>query len=126
MELYEIKNGLEKARSLLAELFISIDIEGLKREIEGLTVQTMDEHFWDDQEHAKKIYDQLNEMKKSTDVYDHLISSLNDLEETYEYVKETEDDEFKVEFDKEIIKQRVKRLQDEFLEYAKDENIKKI
>ena len=55
MELYEIKNGLEKARSLLAELFISIDIEGLKREIEGLTVQTMDEHFWDDQEHAKKI-----------------------------------------------------------------------
>ena len=36
MELYEIKNGLEKARSLLAELFISIDIEGLKREIEGL------------------------------------------------------------------------------------------
>ena len=37
-----------------------------------------------------------------------------------------EDDEFKVEFDKESIKQRVKRLQDEFLEYAKDENIKKI
>ena len=59
----------------------------------------MDEHFWDDQEHAKKIYDQLNEMKKSTDVYDHLISSLNDLEETYEYVKETEDDEFKEALD---------------------------
>lgn len=38
----------------------------------------------------------------------------------------SEDDEFKVEFDKESIKQRVKRLQDEFLEYAKDENIKKI
>ena len=38
----------------------------------------------------------------------------------------SEDDEFKIEFDKESIKQRVKRLQDEFLEYAKDENIKKI
>ena len=38
----------------------------------------------------------------------------------------SEDDEFKVEFDKESIKQRVKRLQDEFLEYTKDENIKKI
>lgn len=38
----------------------------------------------------------------------------------------SEDDEFKVEFDKESIKQRVKRLQDEFLEYVKDENIKKI
>ena len=50
MELYEMKNGLEKARSLLNELFISIDIDGLKREIEGLTVQTMDENFWNDQE----------------------------------------------------------------------------
>ena len=46
MELYEVKNGLERARLLLNELFVSIDIEGLKREIEGLTVQTLDEHFW--------------------------------------------------------------------------------
>lgn len=45
--------------------------------------------------------------------------------ETAEKIK-SEDDEFKVEFDKESIKQRVKRLQDEFLEYAKYENIKKI
>lgn len=45
--------------------------------------------------------------------------------ETAEKIK-SEDDEFKVEFDKESIKQRVKRLQDEFLEYVKDENIKKI
>lgn len=45
--------------------------------------------------------------------------------ETAEKIK-LEDDEFKVEFDKESIKQRVKRLQDEFLEYTKDENIKKI
>lgn len=45
--------------------------------------------------------------------------------ETAEKIK-SEDYEFKVEFDKESIKQRVKRLQDEFLEYVKDENIKKI
>jgi len=64
MELYEVKNGLERARLLLNELFVSIDIEGLKREIEGLTVQTLDEHFWNNQEQAKKIYNQLNEMKK--------------------------------------------------------------
>jgi len=95
MELYEIKNGLEKARLLLNELYISTDIAGLKREIEGLTEQTMNEHFWDNQDHAKKIYDQLSEMKRTTDAYDQLLSSLNDLEETYDYVKETEDEEFK-------------------------------
>ena len=109
MELYEIKNGLEKARSLLNELFISIDIEGLKREIEGLTIQTLDEHFWDNQDKAKKIYDQLNEMKKSTDTYDHLKSLLDELDETYDYVKETEDKDFQealnqdyVQFEKEL------------------------
>ena len=48
MELYEIKNGLEKASLLLNELSISIDIDALKREIEGLTVQTLEEDFWSD------------------------------------------------------------------------------
>ena len=99
MELYEVKNGLERARLLLNELFVSIDIEGLKREIEGLTVQTLDEHFWNNQEQAKKIYNQLNEMKKTTDTYDDLVSSLNDLDETYDYVKETEDTDFKEALD---------------------------
>ncbi len=94
MELYEIKNGLEKARLLLKELYVSADIDVLKREIEGLTVQTMDEHFWDDQDHAKKIYDQLNEMKKTADSYEHLSIKFDDLEETYEYVKDTDDRDF--------------------------------
>lgn len=103
MELYEIKNGFEKARLLLKELFVSIDIEALKREIEGLTVQTMDEHFWDDQDHAKKIYDELNEMKKTTDAYDHLVSCLEDLQETYDYVKITEDEDFKEALDQDYL-----------------------
>ena len=98
-----MKNGLEKARSLLNELFISIDIDGLKREIEGLTVQTMDENFWNDQDHARKIYDQLNEMKKKADTYDHLITALNELEETYQYVKESDDEDFKAVLDEDYL-----------------------
>lgn len=94
MELYEIKNGLEKARFLLNELFISADIEVLNREIEGLTVQTLQEDFWNDQNKAKKIYDQLNEMKKITDEYNELNHLLSELEETYLLVKETEDKDF--------------------------------
>lgn len=99
MELYEIKNGLEKARSLLDELFHSIDIAGLEREIEGLTVRTMQEDFWNNPDYAKEIYDQLNEMKKTVESYHHLKSSLDDLIETYDYVKETEDDDFKEALD---------------------------
>ena len=103
MELYEIKNGLEKARLLLNELYISVDIEVLKREIEGLTVQTLDENFWNDQDHAKKIYDQLTEMKKVVDIYEELDHSLNELDETYEYVKETDDQDFKESLDQDYI-----------------------
>lgn len=94
MELYEMKSGLEKARLLLSELYISANIEVLKREIEGLTVQTMDEHFWDDQNKAKQLYDKLNEMKKIADSYEELDKLYNELEETYEFVKETNDEEF--------------------------------
>ena len=72
MELYEIKNGLEDACLLLDQLYVSANIEVLKREIEGLTVQTMDEHFWDDQAHATKVYAHLNEMKKVADTDDSL------------------------------------------------------
>lgn len=99
MELYEIKNGLEKARSLMNELYISLDIEGLKREIEGKTLQTMDEHFWDDQDHAKKVYDELSAMQKQVDSYDSLLNQLNELEETYDYVKESNDEEFQAVLD---------------------------
>ena len=114
MELYEIKNGLEKARLLLEELFVSIDINALNREIEGLTVQTMDEHFWDDQDHAKKIYDQLNEMKKTADTYDHLKDLFNELNETYDYVKETEDQDFK-----EALDQDYEKFEKELAEFEK-------
>lgn len=99
MELYEIKNGLEKARLLLEELFVSIDIDSLNREIEGLTVQTLDEHFWDDQDKAKKVYDQLTEMKKTADTYAHLKNMYKELEETYDYVKESDDVDFKEALD---------------------------
>ena len=94
MELYEIKNGLEDARLLLDQLNVSANIEVLKREIEGLTVQTMDEHFWDDQAHATKVYAHLNEMKKVADTDASLEASYKELMEVYEYVKDTEDPDF--------------------------------
>ena len=104
MELYEIKNGLEDARLLLDQLYVSANIEVLKREIEGLTVQTMDEHFWDDQAHATKVYAHLNEMKKVADTDDSLEASYKELVEVYEYVKDTEDPDFMASLEEDYIK----------------------
>ena len=94
MELYEIKNGLDKAHLLIKEYRKSAQIDEKIREIEGLTYQTLQEGFWDQPDHAKKIYDQLNDMKKITDEYESLEQSLSSLVETYSLVKETEDQEF--------------------------------
>ena len=77
MELYEIKNGLNKAHLLIEEFYRSIDIEGYRREIEGLTLVTEQDDFWDDANKAKVIYDKLNKMKKIVDQYDILASTLN-------------------------------------------------
>ena len=89
MELYEIKNGLDKAHLLIDEYRKSAQIDEKLREIEGLSYQTMQDDFWDDPTKAKKIYDELNDMKKITDEYESLCQSLNSLDETYTLVKET-------------------------------------
>ena len=57
MELYEIKNGLNKAHLLIEEFYRSIDIESYRREIEGLTIVTEQDNFWDDANKAKITYD---------------------------------------------------------------------
>ena len=94
MELYEINNGLDKAHLLIDEYRKSAQIDEKLREIEGLSYQTMQDDFWDDPTKAKKIYDELNDMKKITDEYESLCQSLNSLDETYTLVKETDDQEF--------------------------------
>ena len=52
MELYEIKNGLTKAHLLIEEFYHSIDIESYRREIEGLTIITEQDGFWDNANEA--------------------------------------------------------------------------
>ena len=94
MELYEIKNGLNKAHLLIEEFYRSIDIESYRREIEGLTIITEQDNFWDDANKAKITYDKLNKMKKIVDQYDILAATLNNLDETYELVKSSEEVEF--------------------------------
>ena len=91
MELYEIKNGLNKAHLLIEEFYRSIDIESYRREIEGLTIVTEQDNFWDDANKAKITYDKLNKMKKIVDQYDLLAATLNNLDETYELVKSSEE-----------------------------------
>lgn len=92
MELYEIKHGLEKAHLLLEEMGKSIDVATKQMEIESLTAQTMESDFWEDVDHARKIHDQLSQIKKIVDTYLHLKNSLNDMNEVYDLIKMGEEE----------------------------------
>lgn len=95
MELYEIKKWAYKAHLLIEEFYHSIDIESYRREIEGLTIITEQDGFWDNANEAKITYDKLNKMKKIVNCYDELDITLSSLDETYDLVKDTDDQEFK-------------------------------
>ena len=131
MELYEIKNGLDKAHLLIDEYRKSAQIDEKLREIEGLSYQTMQDDFWDDPTKAKKIYDELNDMKKITDEYESLCQSLNSLDETYTLVKETDDQEFQtiLESDYQDFEQRMSEFEKILLWFSSDsfeKNLSKI
>ncbi|MDD8048317.1 MAG: peptide chain release factor 2 [Thomasclavelia sp.] len=114
MELYEIKNGLDKAHLLMEEFYKFASISEKEREIEGLTIQTLEEGFWDDNNKAQKIYDNLNGMKKVTDEYRSLQKKLSDLLDTYTMVKETDDTDFK-----DILESDYESFSNELDEYEK-------
>ena len=80
---------------LKEEFYHSIDIESYRREIEGLTIITEQDGFWDNANEAKITYDKLNKMKKIVNCYDELDITLSSLDETYDLVKDTDDQEFK-------------------------------
>lgn len=91
MELYEIRNGLEKAHLQIDNFEESLKIAEKKREILRLGDLSMQEDFWHDPQKAKSILDEMNGMKKIVDQYTALKASLANLEETYALVKEEAD-----------------------------------
>lgn len=95
MELYEIRNGLEKAHLQIDEFEKSLKIAEKKREVLRLTDISMQEDFWNDPQKAKKTLDEMNAMKKIVDAYQSLKAELGDLEETYALLKEEEDPDLK-------------------------------
>lgn len=95
MELFEIKNGLNKAHLSCQQLAESIDVEGLKREIEGLEAQTFDPDFWNEPDKAQKVETKLRNMQKKYQAYTELTESLDSLEEIYEFLQLEDDQEFR-------------------------------
>ncbi|MBO8176136.1 peptide chain release factor 2 [Aeribacillus pallidus] len=109
MELFEIKNELEKTAKRLADFRGSLDLDTKEARIAELEQIMVAPDFWNDQQKAQSIISEANGLKDLVNEYKDLSETQENLELTYELVKEESDEELKAELESEL-KELIKRL----------------
>ncbi|MED3718777.1 peptide chain release factor 2 [Geobacillus thermodenitrificans] len=97
IDLVEIKQELEKMAKRLAEIRGSLDLETKQTRIQELEEQMAAPGFWDDQKAAQAIISEVNALKELVGEFESLAERFDNLEVTYELLKEEPDDELQAE-----------------------------
>ncbi|MBU8881210.1 peptide chain release factor 2 [Bacillus sp. FJAT-29790] len=109
MELADIRHELEKTAKRLADFRGSLDLENKEARIAELDDTMLHPGFWDDQQQAQVVIGELNGLKDQVhELYD-LNETFENLELTYELVKEEDDKELQEELEDEL-QEMAKRL----------------
>ncbi|WP_144554100.1 peptide chain release factor 2 [Bacillus sp. X1(2014)] len=109
MELAEIRNELEKTAKKLADFRGSLDLENKEARIAELDDEMLHPDFWNDQQAAQTVISEANGLKDQVNEFYDLNSSFENLELTYELVKEENDEELRAELEEEL-QQLIARL----------------
>ncbi|MEX3714740.1 peptide chain release factor 2 [Cytobacillus horneckiae] len=102
MELAEIRNELEKTAKILADFRGSLDLENKEARIAELEDEMLQPGFWDDQQGAQVIINESNVLKDQVNEFHDLNESFENLELTYELVKEESDAELQEDLENEL------------------------
>ncbi|MEH7119392.1 peptide chain release factor 2 [Neobacillus vireti] len=102
MELAEIRNELEKTAKKLADFRGSLDLENKEARIAELDDEMLHPDFWNDQEKAQSVISEANGLKDQVNEFMELNDSYDNLELTYELVKEENDEELRAELEEEL------------------------
>ncbi|MGG3563731.1 peptide chain release factor 2 [Neobacillus rhizosphaerae] len=102
MELAEIRNELEKTAKKLADFRGSLDLENKEARIAELDDEMLQPDFWNDQEKAQMVISEANALKDQVNEFNELNESYENLELTYELVKEENDEELRAELEEEL------------------------
>ncbi|MBO0959075.1 peptide chain release factor 2 [Neobacillus sp. MM2021_6] len=102
MELAEIRNELEKTAKTLADFRGSLDLENKEARIAELDDSMLQPDFWNDQEKAQLVISEANGLKDQVNEFTELSDSYENLEVTYELVKEENDEELRAELEEEL------------------------
>ncbi|MCZ0704130.1 peptide chain release factor 2 [Natronobacillus azotifigens] len=103
MELAEIKQELEKMATKLTDFRGSLDLEEKRTRIAELEAEMSDPEFWNDQQAAQKVINEANALKELVQTFDKHVESLENLEVSYELVKEEADEDLRQELEDELI-----------------------
>jgi peptide chain release factor 2 len=80
------------------------DLDVKKARIAELEAEMSEPGFWDDQEKAQKIINEVNGLKDLVQTFEKHAAALEDLQVTYELVKEEKDEELLKELEEEVAK----------------------
>lgn len=78
------------------------DLEEKQTRIAELDAEMSDPNFWNDQQAAQKVINEANGLKELVQSYERYVSQLEDLEVSYQLVREEADDELQQELESEL------------------------
>src|SRR5690625_1492092 len=78
------------------------DLEEKRTRIAELEAEMAQPDFWDQQQQAQKTIDEVNHIKGLVNTFDQHVESLENLEVSYELVKEEDDRELRQELEEEL------------------------
>ncbi|MDL4839246.1 peptide chain release factor 2 [Aquibacillus rhizosphaerae] len=102
MELGEIRQELENIAGRLADFRGSLDLDEKRARIAELEEEMSDPSFWDNQQEAQKVISEVNGLKDLVQTFDKHGESLENLEVSYELVREENDEELREELETEV------------------------
>ncbi|WP_411953880.1 peptide chain release factor 2 [Alkalibacillus sp. S2W] len=106
MDLADIRNELNQMEEQLDNFRGSLDFTSYRDRIAELENQMTDPSFWDDPSAAQKVISETNGLKELVQGYDHLVESVENLEVSYELVKEEQDEELFEDLKEQVQKTR--------------------
>ncbi|MBS7430166.1 peptide chain release factor 2 [Virgibacillus pantothenticus] len=102
MELTDIRNELDKMSNRINDFRGSLDLEAKTGRIQTLELQMTAPEFWDEQDKAQHVISEMNHLKTYVNNFSNLEQQHDNLEVSYELVKEENDQELLEELIEEL------------------------
>ncbi|MBU8790299.1 peptide chain release factor 2 [Oceanobacillus caeni] len=102
MELIEIRHELDKIASRIEDFRGSLDLDWKRERVKELEQMMTEPDFWDDQNAAQKVINESNNLKNYISSFEEIEERYEDMEVSYELVKEEKDQELFDELNEEM------------------------